>query len=166
MKALEARNPFPRDADRREIWEILVRRDIDAFLAADWKLTGPDFVDAAFSGIDAGKVGTPDAWRLRFASLADYRLEWLRQAREFQGVELADIGKREFLLRATVLRDIDVNREVAVAHKKFDGVAITTAGARIRLLWQTLYFMRRARRRWKIAGFLGYLPNPMPIPGE
>jgi hypothetical protein len=79
-------NPFPAgDADRRAIWEMLVPRDIDGFLAGDR----------------------------------------------------------------------------AVARKKFDGAIARADGGVERLNWQTLYFCRRARGRWRIAGFVGYLPHPM-----
>jgi len=27
--------------------------------------------------------------------------------------------------------------------------------------WQTLYYCREHEARWKISGFIGYLPNPM-----
>ena len=40
------KNPFPAsDAARHAIWEMLVPRDIDAFLAADWSMVAGDFVE-------------------------------------------------------------------------------------------------------------------------
>ena len=43
------KNPFPEgDADRHELWEMLVRRDIDAFLAQNWSMGEDDFVAASF----------------------------------------------------------------------------------------------------------------------
>ena len=158
---LAARNPFPKDQDRAQIWEILVRRDIDAFLAGRWQDTNGDFLAAEFFGIDAGRVTSPPLWRLRFAHLSDYRDEWLRQAREFEQVELRGLVKRDFLFSACVLRDIDINGACAMAHKVFDGKAITVSGEPVRLLWQTLYFLKKVRRHWKVRGFLGYLPNPL-----
>jgi hypothetical protein len=154
-------NPFATDPDRAQIWEILIRRDIDAFLAARWEDTCSDFLAAEFFGVDAGRSRSPQLWRLRYAQLSEYRDEWLRQARELSRLELRGIGKREFLLRACALRDIDINGSAAVAHKVFDGRASTTAGEPVQLHWQTLYFLKKEGGRWKIRGFLGYLPNTL-----
>jgi 2-iminobutanoate/2-iminopropanoate deaminase len=49
-----------------------------------------------------------------------------------------------------------------MVHKKFDGRASTTTGEPIVLNWQTIYWLRRFPSGWKITGFLGFLPNPMP----
>jgi hypothetical protein len=43
-------NPFPHDPDRQAIWAMLVERDIDAFLAADWAMVEDDFLAESFSG--------------------------------------------------------------------------------------------------------------------
>ena len=44
-----ARNPFPPgDPDRHAIWNMLVARDIDAFVAADWSMVAGDFVRDGF----------------------------------------------------------------------------------------------------------------------
>ena len=77
-------NPFPVSDDvRHAIWEMLVPRDIDAFLAADWSMVAGDFVEEGFIGIDSRREVSPDKWRLAFPGLAAYRDEWLRQARDF-----------------------------------------------------------------------------------
>lgn len=154
-------NPFPKDPDRHEIWEILMRRDFESFLDADWPRTAADFLEDEFQGIDAGKLANPDHWRLRFPGLDTYRAEWLRQAEEFRQVELRGIGKLDFLFQSTVLRDIEIAGERAVARKKFDGETQTVQGNPVRLLWQTLYFLKKKDGRWKITGFVGYLPNPL-----
>ena len=53
-------NPFPRPtAARHAIWEMLVPRDIDAFLAADWSMVADDFVEEGFIGIDGQTRGQP-----------------------------------------------------------------------------------------------------------
>lgn len=39
-----AQNPFAGDPDCHEIWEILMRRDFEAFVAADWSRAEPDFL--------------------------------------------------------------------------------------------------------------------------
>ena len=57
-------NPFAAaDADRHEIWEMLVRRDTDFFLSGDWSVVADDYVEAGFLGIDAGLSLEPSAWR-------------------------------------------------------------------------------------------------------
>jgi enamine deaminase RidA (YjgF/YER057c/UK114 family) len=152
------RNPFPNDPDRREIWDMLVRRDIEAFLAGDWSLTAPDFDQNSFFAVNGRASANPDTWRVTYASLDDYRDDWLEQSRatraEFVDVEAA-------LFDATTLRDIDINGGVAVAHKKFDGSIGRADGSRELLNWQTLYHCRRVDGRWRIVGFTGYLPHPM-----
>ena len=79
------KNPFPAtDVARHSIWEMLVTRDIDAFLAADWSKVADDFVEDGFLGINANRDANPDNWRLSFPSLSAYRDEWLRQAQDFK----------------------------------------------------------------------------------
>ena len=61
----------------------------------------------------------------------------------------------------TNLRDIDLAGDIAVAHKKFDGKLARADGGTDVLLWQTLYFCRKVAGRWKLTGFVGYMPFPM-----
>jgi hypothetical protein len=154
-------NPFPAsDEARHAIWEMLVRRDIDAFLAADWRRVEDDFVEEGFIGIDAGKETSPDRWRLAFPTLGAYRDEWLRQAEDFAGQAFAE-DPRTAIFATTTLEDIEISGGTALARKKFDGSILRADGGRDRMLWQTLYYCRRHGGRWKISGFTGYLPNPM-----
>jgi len=45
------KNPFPEgDADRHALWEMLVRRDIDAFIGQDWAMVEDDFIADSFFG--------------------------------------------------------------------------------------------------------------------
>lgn len=155
-----AQNPFAGDPDRHEIWEILMRRDFEAFVAADWSRAEPDFLAEEFQGLDGGRQPDPDRWHLRFADLATYRAEWLAQAADFQKLELQGTTKLDFLFAATSLRDIEITGARAVAHKKFQGRATSTLGVPLVLAWQTLYLLRKVGTRWKITGFVGYLPNP------
>lgn len=157
-------NPFPEsDEPRHAIWTMLVERDIDAFLQADWSMVSGDFVEDSFFGLDADGSGNPDSWRLRFPTLAAYREEWLRQARASQEVAYAE-PVRAALFRATNLRDIDVDGDKAVAHKKFDGILRRADGGQDILSWQTLYFCARVDGTWKLTGFVGYMPNPLSQP--
>lgn len=155
------RNPFPPgDPDRFEIWEILVNRDIAAFVEADWSKAAEDFQSESFVGYSGSS--NPDHWRITFPSLDTYRDEWLRQASEFQKTSLVGEDTRQFLFKASILRDIEICDDVAMAHKKIEGRAVTSEGREIVLNWQTLYWLRRTNGRWRVTGFLGYLPNPMP----
>jgi reactive intermediate/imine deaminase len=156
-------NPFPEgDPDRRAIWEILVRRDINAFLAANWSIIEADFLPEEFVAYDAAGRSNPDHWRINFPTLKAYRDEYLRQAAEFTKVRLVGQTKVDFLHRTAVLRDIEIAGDRALAHKKFDGHAITETGAEVRLNWQSLFFLRKHQNRWRVTSFVGYLPNPMP----
>ena len=155
------KNPFPTsDEARHAIWEMLVPRDIDAFLSADWSMVADDFVEEGFIGIDGGKQTSPDDWRLAFPTLSHYRNEWLRQAEEFRMESFAE-DARTAIFTTTTLEDIEINGETALVRKKFDGSILKASGERDVLKWQTLYYCRRHEGRWKISGFTGYLPNPM-----
>lgn len=158
--ASDATNPFPTDADRGAIWTMLVERDIDAFVAADWSMVEDDFVAEGFLGVDAAKAGDPDGWRISFPTLGAYRDEWLRQARDSAAVAYAE-DVRAAIHRATTLRQIDIEGDIALAHKKFDGSIAKADGTRDVLHWQTLYFCRRTPAGWKLTGFLGYMPFAM-----
>ena len=154
-------NPFaPDDADRRAIWDVLVQRDIRAFVAGDWDAHFADFAPDGFFGIDGRFSDDPDSWRATFADIARYREAWLAGSAELAGrIDPTNLERALFAL--TTLREIEIVDDFAMARKKFDGT-IPLAGAEPAVLrWQTLYFCRRIADRWRIAGFLGYLPNPM-----
>lgn len=154
-------NPFPpADEARHAIWEMLVRRDIEAFVAGDWDAHFRDFAPDIFFGIDARFSDNPDSWRVTYADIARYRESWLAGAKELKGrIEDADLRRAIFAL--TALRDIEIMGDFALARKKFDGTIPLNDGGTVTLRWQTQYFCRRVEGRWRIAGFLGYLPNPM-----
>ena len=155
------KNPFPKgDPDRCEIWEMLVKRDIEAFLAADWSMVEGDFIRDGFFGLHGHGLRNPDSWKLDFPDLDTYRDEWLRQAKKSQETEYGEpLG--EALCRVTTLRDIDMGKGVAVVRKKFDGFIQLANSGTEKLNWQTLYFCANRGRGWKIASFVGYLPFPM-----
>lgn len=149
-------NPFPNDADRAQIWEMLVERDIAAFVGQDWSMVAGDFDENRFLGIHAHNSANPDDWNAAFRALSIYRDEWLRQAAETAATEFAE-PLADGIFRATRLTDIDINGDVAVARKKFDGTIRRADGSDDVLNWQTLYFCRKADDRWKITGFVGYM---------
>lgn len=151
-------NPFPDDADRGGIWQMLVERDIDAFLARDWSMVENDFVADGFFGLHAHGAKEPDAWTLDFPELAAYRDEWLRQAAETAASAHVE-PLRAAIFSATDLSVIEITGNCALARKKFDGVISRLDGGEDRLDWQTLYICARKDGRWKIASFVGYLPR-------
>ncbi len=154
-------NPFSADdKDRQSIWEMLVPRDIDAFLNADWSMVAGDFVEPEFIGIHGQNNGNPDKWTLAFPTLADYRDEWLRQAKDFQTIEFAE-DPRTAIFTTTRLEEIEINGDRALVHKKFDGGIKKADGTLDRMNWQTLYYCKRVDGRFRISGFTGYLPYPM-----
>ncbi|MGF1671648.1 MAG: hypothetical protein ACFCU6_14475, partial [Balneolaceae bacterium] len=109
-------NPFkPEEPDRYEIWEMLVKRDIMAFLKADWSMIASDFIEENFMGIDAGQQENPDAWRLNFPNLDAYKKKWLDQARQFKETEWGE-DIEAALFQNTILRDIDIRGKSALVH--------------------------------------------------
>jgi len=124
------KNPFAEtDTARHSIWEMLVTRDIDAFLAADWSQVADDFVE--------------------------------KQAKDFQTQQFAE-DPRGAIFATTTLEKIEVEGETALVRKKFDGGLRKADGGFDVMKWQTLYYCRLHEGRWKISGFTGYMPNPMP----
>ena len=82
-------NPFPEtDPDRNYIWEMLIKRDIEAFIREDWSRVAEDFLAEGFIGMDGGNSINPDSWKFRFPNLESYKIDWLKQAREFKETEL------------------------------------------------------------------------------
>jgi len=154
-------NPFNQhDPDRYDIWEMLVKRDIEAFINNDWEAVAGDFVEEGFMGIDARSSSNPDSWNLSFPNLKSYKQFWLDQAANFTGTNWED-APGEKLYEATTLRDIDFSENSALVHKKFDGAIRKKNGLTKLLNWQTLYRCRKIDGQWKIAGFTGFMPHPM-----
>lgn len=149
-------SPFPADADRREIWQMLVARDTQAYLNQDWAAVADDFIATGFYGIDARRNPDPDMWRIAFPTLVSYRDEWLRQAALTASRVDRQAASAAFLTAVT-LADIEIAADCAVAHKKFNGRLPNLDGSHEPLHWQTLYVCRRHEGRWKIASFVGYL---------
>jgi hypothetical protein len=153
-----ATSPFPSaDADRQQIWQMLVPRDTEAFLNQDWAAVASDFITEGFYGVDARRHPNPDEWRIAYPSLAAYRDEWLRQAAITAGQVDREAAQAAFLTAVT-LTDIEIAGDCAIAHKKFNGRLPNLDGSFEELHWQTLYVCRKQDARWKIASFVGYLP--------
>ncbi|MBJ7577663.1 hypothetical protein JHC09_07160 [Devosia sp. MC532] len=158
-----SQNPFPNDPDRSAIWTMLVPRDIEAYVKADWSMVEDDFVTTDFFGVNGNGKDNPDGWTISYPTLELYRDEWLRQAREGQSVVYAE-DQEAGIHRATSLTEIEISGERAIAHKKFDGEIKRADGGVDRLNWQTVYFCRKVEGQWKLTGFVGYLPYPMGKP--
>ena len=152
------KNPFSHDnEDKREIWNILVERDISAFVSRDWNLIKDDFLADEFSGINANRNANPDNWALAYPTLDSYKKEWLKQAKEYNETDWAE-DITEALHRVTIMKDIDVNGNRALVHKKFIGSIEKTNGEALATNWETIYRCSKVNDKWKIAGFTGYLP--------
>ena len=151
-------NPFPQNSDRWAIWDMLVDRDIKAFVRQDWEMVANDFIEENFMGIDGGKQPNPDAWTMGFPDLETYKQEWLKQAKEFATTDWGEDPEDAFF-RVTRLRDIEIAGESALVHKKFFGGLTKANGEYVATEWQTLYRCRKVNGSWKIAGFVGYLPH-------
>ncbi len=153
-----SKNPFsPKDADRHYLWEMLVSRDIRAFVTRDWAMIEDDFVAEGFIGIDAGKQSDVDQWKLKYPNLESYKSEWLAQAEEFAQIHLLEDGE-EALHRVTVLQNIEIQSDFALLHKKLFGSIEKKDGGNVKTEWQTLYRCKKADGIWKIIGFTGYIP--------
>lgn len=157
-------SPFPpSDTDRNHIWEMLVPRDIAAFVAADWSKVEADFKADGFYAIDACKSDNPDDWKMMFPDLGSYRDEWLRQAIEAQKITFAE-DLYAGVFRSTKLEKIDITGNRALVRKHFNGRIKKADGTEDRLLWKTHYYCEKQDDgKWLITGFTGYLPNHDPV---
>lgn len=143
--------------DERVIWDMLVKRDSEAFIAQDWEQVAGDFNEHGFFGIDAANSEDPAQWKMRFPSLESYKHEWLLQGSETSKA-VDPVLALEALLNATTLNRIEIEGDFAIAQKKFDGYLPNRDGSVTRLLWQTIYVLRRTSSQWKIDSFVGFLP--------
>lgn len=152
-------NPFNEaDKDRARIWEMLVSRDIEAFVSNDWSMVADDFIMEGFIGIDGRHNKNPDDWKLSFPDLESYKTEWVKQAAAFKETEWCGDATKK-LFEVTELSDIEINGNTALAHKKFRGSFVKANGEEIPANWQTIYYCRRINETWKIIGFTGYIPH-------
>jgi hypothetical protein len=152
-------NPFDAgaDADRAAIWEMLVTRDTDAFLAGDWERVRDDFAVEQFEGIAANSSGDPAKWTLAYPTLETYRDRWLQAAEQNRRMPLME-DRRGALFRMTSLTRIDIVGERALAWKQFRADAPLANGERWKVAAQTVYRLHRVAGAWKIVGFVAYLP--------
>mgnify|MGYP003383196618 CR=1 FL=1 len=145
-------------ADERLIADMLLWRDVAAFVQGDWDAVAADFDAEAFVGY-AGRDAGDLPWELKYPSLEDYRDDWLKQSRVMREGCFPDLERQ--LLEVQRLASIEVRGEHALVHKVFDG-ALSGAGESRILSWHTYYFLRRGAGSdsWRITGFAGYLGAP------
>jgi hypothetical protein len=153
-------NPFhsTEDPDRHYIWHRLVAVDTEAFVAGDWSMIEDDFDANSFEGIRCANSINPDDWRIVFPELADYRDAWLAASHEFLKKPFADATHREVVYLRCRLTQIDIAGRCALAHKKFSGELTYADGTTLSGNRQTIYRLRKIDQRWKVVGFLGFLP--------
>lgn len=151
-------NSFEEDEDRRNIWEMIMIKDIKAFLKVDWSMIKDDFVKEGFIGIDGCKSTNPEDWKFRFPDVESYRSEWMGQAQSFKETEWAE-NLEEALIRITNLSNIEINDNSAIVHKIFNGEIKRADGQNVPFCWRTVYYCRKINGIWKIVGFNGYLPH-------
>ncbi len=162
----QSSNPFPPgDRERRSLWDMLVKRDF-CFVSGRrlWSPHGAptSLGRRAFAASILTASADPGRWKIAFPTVESYRDEWLRQAArpvqkryEFPGSP----DKLDFLYASSRLDRIEIVGERALAHKKFDGAATTRDGQEVVLRFQSIFHLAWIEGRWKIAGFVGYLPN-------
>jgi len=149
-------NPFPpEDADRHQIWELLVRRDSDFFLSGDWALVAQDYDYSSFFGIGTGLSLDPAGWRLEYSTVEAYR-----DAAIAGRLDPNEFGEplRAAWLRCQSLERVDVSGDLALAHKRIEGSMRRKSGDPLQLGWRSVFHLKRVDAAWKIAGFTGYLP--------
>ncbi len=142
-------------ADVAEITDITLTRDTSAFVHRDWERVEPDFDAEVFVGYRGGQpLGGP--WEIGFPTLEHYRDVWLEDAEaQTRGVPPEVLEQQ--LLAASRLARIEIRGARALVRKEFNGT-VGPASTPIELRWRTYYFLRRDSDRWRVTGFVGYLP--------
>lgn len=154
MSNNETRGDGARD-DRAVIEEILIRRDVEAFVAGDWSAAALDFDTERFAGYSGRDGGM---WQLAYPTLDAYAQDWSEQSKTLRQKVTGDLAAQ--LLRVQRLSEIKVHGDHALVVKDFSG-HLDGAGGPIETDWRTYYFLRRVDDSdWKITGFVGYLPRP------
>ena len=153
-------NPYDAasDADRHALWQALIARDSDSFVAADWSLCDGDFAHERFEGISAHGSLDPVDWTLRYPTVESYRDDWLEMAKRYLKVPLAAVSHRELLYKMQAFAKVDVQGDRAIVWKQFRADEPLTNGDRYSISAQSVYRLHRIDGHWRIVGFVGYLP--------
>jgi len=161
-------NPFDRerDPDRHALWDMIVARDSEAFVTRDWKRVEGDFAADRFECMMAHGSANPRDWKLLYPTLESIRDDWLKEAKEFLELPLADITHRDLIYKSSRLNLIEIAGDRALCHKQFTANERLKNGALYIVACQSLVRAHRIGGRWKIAGGIGYLPlSATPPPG-
>jgi hypothetical protein len=160
LTARQFANPYDRqiDPDRHALWETLIARDSEAFVAADWSICDGDFMHDRFEGISAHGSLNPMDWTLAYPTVAAYRDDWLKMAAKFNSLSLLVKTHRELLYMMQSFAKVEVAGERAIVWKHFDADEPLASGDRYRLTGQSVYRLHRFDGHWRIVGFVGYLP--------
>jgi hypothetical protein len=146
------------DPERHHLWQRLIAVDSEAFVRGDWTMIANDFDAENFEGIRCKNSANPDDWTIFFPTLASYRDNWLRAADEFKHKKFLRHTPLEAVLARTRLDAIEINGDRALAHKKFAGDVPLADGTMLTGSRQTIYRLHKKAGRWRIVGFLGFLP--------
>lgn len=151
----EMKNPYPAGLEH-DIWEMCVRRDLEAFASQDWGHVAADYSED-FLGIDACSSNDPTDWIPKYPTLNSYQLEFESQAKEF--AKLQCLHDPILSLNSCLsLSDIQINEDRMLVTKVFDGdVALVNTSA-FSLKWKSLFHLRHDLGTWRFTGFVGYLP--------
>ncbi|MDG2088412.1 MAG: hypothetical protein P8J68_06705 [Arenicellaceae bacterium] len=143
----------------RVFWDICVYRDIEAFISQDWSITAPDFDESRFLGIHAHNSNNPADWTPQFTTLESYQKSFSKQAREFAKLTFAPrYDAHSALYKSLKLESANIQGDIALLTKVFDGDLILATGEVEAMAWRSLFQFRNSNGRWLITGFVGYLP--------
>ncbi len=150
-------NPFPSGSARNALWQMLVQAETEAVLKQDFSLLNNHYIRSGFWGIHAGKSADVEPWRLQFTRLEDYQKFWEQQTSELMKNEFAE-NVRTALFRCTFLREIEIENDIALVRKKYNGFIKLVGNSTIPMQAQTLYQCRKVDGAWKIMSFITELP--------
>jgi len=157
-------NPFDsrREPERAGLWDMLVARDNDAFAAATWNPIADDFSIDRFDGISANGSADPGTWTLAYPTVDSYRVAWLRMAEEYLCTPLADGDHRAHLYKMTRLARFEFADDRLLVWKQFVHETPLKGGGVWKIAAQSIFRLHRIDGRWRIVGFVGYLPLEVP----
>lgn len=154
-------NPYPlEEVEKREIWNLLILRDLEAFAVHDWSQVREDYDEKKFMAIHAFNSANPINWNFSYPQVELYEKQWVARAKEMSRKEYT-VPLKESLFRCIQLKKISFEKNKACAWKQYHGSLETKSGEKDTLHWQTLYFCTKYDSQWKISGFIGHLPLEM-----
>ena len=150
--------PFPAASDEAALWQMLIFDDSGAFVTCDWDTHAAAALQDSFLGISARKSPSPQAWAPDVPTLDVYKANWLGDAKAAAARADAETLRRAHFA-ASRLAKITITGTLALCVKRFDGSVTYRDGITEPPEWETAYVCRKAKGRWWIAGFVGFLPK-------